>query len=599
MVANRKKNRSLTTTIFLLIVAYLLLVWLPLSRIGSSQNKHPNPTPINKKLPSKDTIHLSEATERYPVTSYIPLPTSPSTIPRIQYDFPKESRKDRKQRIKRQEAVKKAFMYSWNGYKDHAWLRDEVSPKSGRYQDSFSGWGATLVDSLDTLIIMGLDDEFQLAVEALDQIDFSTTFSDQVNVFEIVIRYMGGLIAANDLTNGKYPILIRKAEELGDMIFNAFDTHNRMPQMRWEWAKSAQGEEIKPSEVTSLAELGSLTVEFTRLSQLTGNPKYFDAVQRITNELDRSQMTTRLPGLWPVSINADELTFDRSEFTLGGAADSTYEYLPKEHILLGGQTDQYRDMYTNAIESIKKNMLFRAMTKEEDRQVLFTANNRVMKGGLMKFQYVQEHLKCFLGGTVGLAAKIFNRTEDIAIARGLTDGCVWAYDQMPTGIMPESMIYTPCEDMNHCPWDESRWYGDVLGQPMKSRGHLERAQRLVEDEGIPPGVVQFQDPSYKLRPEAVESVFIMYRITGDRSLQDTAWRMFQSIDKATRTKYGHSAIEDVRNPLPQLSDKMESFWLAETLKYFYLIFSAPDHISLDDYVLSTEAHPFKRPSENA
>ena len=77
----------------------------------------------------------------------------------------------------------------------------------------------------------------------------------------------------------------------------------------------------------------------------------------------------------------------------------------------------------------------------------------------------------------------------------------------------------------------------------------------------------------------------MYRITGDKSLQDAAWRMFQNIDKATRTKYGHSAIEDVSNPDSELSDKMESFWLAETLKYLYLIFSEPDLISFDDYVL--------------
>ena len=77
----------------------------------------------------------------------------------------------------------------------------------------------------------------------------------------------------------------------------------------------------------------------------------------------------------------------------------------------------------------------------------------------------------------------------------------------------------------------------------------------------------------------------MYRITGDKSLQDSAWRMFKNIDKATRTKFGHSSINDVRHSKPKHQDKMESFWLAETLKYLYLIFSEPDHISLDDYVL--------------
>lgn len=77
----------------------------------------------------------------------------------------------------------------------------------------------------------------------------------------------------------------------------------------------------------------------------------------------------------------------------------------------------------------------------------------------------------------------------------------------------------------------------------------------------------------------------MYRITGDKSLQDAAWRMFLNIEKSTRTKYGHSAIEDVRDPLSHMDDKMESYWLAETLKYLYLIFSEPDVISLDEYVL--------------
>jgi mannosyl-oligosaccharide alpha-1,2-mannosidase len=180
---------------------------------------------------------LNSATERYPVTSYIPLPTSPSSIPKIQHDFPPESRPERKARIKKQKAIKEAFMHSWNGYKDHAWMRDEVSPQTGGYQDSFSGWGATLVDSLDALIIMGLDDELELALEALNQIDFTTTRSAEVNVFEIIIRYMGGFLAAHDLSHGKHPILLRKAEELGEMIFNAFDTHNRMPQMRWDWSK--------------------------------------------------------------------------------------------------------------------------------------------------------------------------------------------------------------------------------------------------------------------------------------------------------------------------------------------------------------------------
>jgi mannosyl-oligosaccharide alpha-1,2-mannosidase len=80
----------------------------------------------------------------------------------------------------------------------------------------------------------------------------------------------------------------------------------------------------------------------------------------------------------------------------------------------------------------------------------------------------------------------------------------------------------------------------------------------------------------------------LYRITGDPSLQDAAWRMFEAIDNATRTEYAHSAIADVTIPKGQETEKLdqcESFWTAETLKYFYLIFSEPDIVSLDAYVL--------------
>ena len=78
----------------------------------------------------------------------------------------------------------------------------------------------------------------------------------------------------------------------------------------------------------------------------------------------------------------------------------------------------------------------------------------------------------------------------------------------------------------------------------------------------------------------------MYRITGDTTLQDAGWRMFQNIVKHTTTEYGNAGLRDVRDAdTARKEDKMESFWFAETLKYFYLLFSAPDLISLDDYVL--------------
>lgn len=69
--------------------------------------------------------------------------------------------------------------------------------------------------------------------------------------------------------------------------------------------------------------------------------------------------------------------------------------------------------------------------------------------------------------------------------------------------------------------------------------------------------------------------------------------MFDTIVKHTITDIAHAALDDCTIPKPTKSDRMESFWFAETLKYFYLIFSEPDVVSLDEYVLNTEAHPFR------
>jgi mannosyl-oligosaccharide alpha-1,2-mannosidase len=72
-----------------------------------------------------------------------------------------------------------------------------------------------------------------------------------------------------------------------------------------------------------------------------------------------------------------------------------------------------------------------------------------------------------------------------------------------------------------------------------------------------------------------------------------AWNMFESIVAQTRTEFGFSSIDDVTNTSPTKMDTMESFWIAETLKYFYLLFEDPNVVSLDDFVFNTEAHPFR------
>ena len=286
--------------------------------------------PVNPELDG-GKFRWQDVPVHYPVEALISLPTGrPAPIPRIQHQAKHEDEDTKAIRLQRLAAVKEAFQHAWNGYKQNAWMADEVGPLSGERHNPFGGWAASLVDALDTLWIMDMKEDFVEAVQAIEQIDFTSTEEAKLNIFETTIRYMGGFLGAYDLSGGEYPILLTKAKELGEMLLVAFDTPNRMPVMRFQWKKARDGEKQEAGTNVLVAEIGSLTLEFTRLSQITGDGRYFDAVQRIMDQFDQQQMKTRLPGMWPVVVNAKGLDFwNHSDYTIGAMADSLYEYLPK------------------------------------------------------------------------------------------------------------------------------------------------------------------------------------------------------------------------------------------------------------------------------
>jgi mannosyl-oligosaccharide alpha-1,2-mannosidase len=383
-----------------------------------------------------------------------------------------------------------------------------------------------------------------------------------------------------------------------------------------------------------VSELGSLSLEFTRLSQLTGEPKYYDAIARISNVLADAQNTTKLPGMWPVSIDAATPSFaDDNFFTLGGMSDSLYEYFPKHYLLLGGLLSQPKQLYESFIEVAKQHLFFKiynpknqALLVSGDIRNLGRNENHLIPRG--------QHLTCFTGGMVGLASKIFNRPQDLQTAEELTQGCIWAYDSAPNGIAPEVFTVLPCpspSSTSSCSWDDTVWHDAIkssYGPPSRTTPDI---QKIISERRVWKGIVGVDDRRYILRPEAIESVFLMWRITGKREYQDAAWRMFQAVEKVSRTEVAAAAIADItvtggpseKEESPgtehrkrdagkeeeerqdgntggtgvraQQMDSMESFWLAETLKYFYLCFEEWDVVSLDEWVLNTEAHPLRRP----
>lgn len=554
----------------------------------------------NQEEDTVSKIHWKKQKEHFPVPSdsIIQLPTGkPKAIPKIQHNFPDESATEKVDREKKLGIIKTTFEYSWAGYKKNAWMHDQLSPVSGSFTDPFGGWGATLVDSLDTLWMMGLKSEFEEATKAVADIDFTTSIRNDIPVFETVIRYLGGLIAAYDLGGSKYRILLDKAVELAEVLIGAFDTPNRMPQTFYLWKPTFASQPHRANTRVVLAEIGSLSVEFTRLAQITKEAKYYDAIARITNEFEMWQNNTRLPGLWPKKVDAsgckksdapilypieppmqrgskhrqnsykdsdfaesspetfsdgeaakkagmekhqiktgtgngllDEVEDDErpssrisktpldkrqllddapdqdslmpkvdckpqglssppfaseEEFTLGGQADSIYEYLPKEYLLLGGLAPEYQSMYELSAEATKKYLIYRPMIPDEKRKILF-AGQVATSGNLddpddVKLTAEGTHLTCFIGGMMGTAAKIFKREDDLEIAKQLTDACVWAYESTSTGIMPETFITLPCEDRAHCPWNETR-YWEELDPFRATRGPKEKEHQAILDE---------------------------------------------------------------------------------------------------------------------
>lgn len=577
----RLKAGLLIAALAIYVFLYSLLNLLSLSSSEEVLFTTKNPTTCPRFSVAHPYVPLNSTWRdlpmRHEASPLLQLPTSrPKRLRSVQYQFPRDYELSETQQHRRK-VIKDVFIRSWNSYKETAWLKDELKPISGKFNDRYGGWAATLVDNLDTLWIMNLTTEFHEAVDAALSIDFGNPehfTEDRISVFETTIRHLGGFISAYEMTDCADLRILNKATELGDLLYASFDTPHRVPGTWWSPRKALAGEvQLTTGDDNILANAASLTMEFTRLSQLTGDMRYFSAVQNITDGLAEQQNKTKRPGMWPQRFDPMKFDFTVGErYSLGAESDSAYEYLLKMILLLGNNdpAPQYEAMYEYAMDTAIKELIFRPMTAD---------NSSVLLAGKTDpdFRPQSEHLACFTGGMFALGGRILDNDTHLDIGRRLTEGCSWAYQATPTGIAPENWNVIKCDSTAECEWNEKLW-NDLGGSPL-----------------LPKGFTGVEDPRYHLRPEALESMFYMYRISGDTKYQDMAWDMFESIVKETETHFANAKLFSVLLENGPHIDEMESFWMAEALKYMYLLFSDPHTISLDDYVLSTEAHPFRIP----
>ncbi|KAM0279428.1 hypothetical protein ACHAQH_004588 [Verticillium albo-atrum] len=545
--SSRRARHTLITLAAFTLIYILLLRDPPIHNETKLLRQHMNADPLPHTL-VKSSFDWSSVTFAHPLQPLNP-PAPPlrtrrsATVPRIQHSFSAEPRAAAILRESRRQQVRDAFARDWQHYRARAWMKDAVNPVSGTGKDQFSGWAATLVDSLDTLWIMGFRDEFDEAVDAVAKIDFGTSTHGRVNVFETTIRYLGGLLAAYDLSGRD--VLLAKAVELGNMLLAGFNTPDGLPVDFISFERAKTGEGLAVEQWVVSASPGSLSLEMTRLSQITGDLRYHEAVTRLMRLFEEQQMKTRLPGLWPmwISMSSKDLS-GRDEFTLGGGADSLFEYLPKMYALLGGD-GMYAEMTKRFMKTAEETMFFRPMVPEQ-ADILISANARVAEDGTVTRDSESEHLTCFIGGTFALAGRLLRQPAQVETGVKLARGCAYAYGVFASGMMPERYNMVPCATES-CAWDEALWEAHRVTEQQAWKG------------GLPGGFTTAKDPRYILRPEAIESVFVSYRLTGDVALLETAWAMFEAVANGTLAEFGHAAVKDVTMPPGELvqEDYME------------------------------------------
>lgn len=484
--------------------------------------------------------------------------------------------------------IREAMRHSWNSYRQYSWGYDMLKPRA-KAPDHWFNLGLTIVDGADTLIMMGLQNE---AGQAIDWIENELKFDSHnanSNCFELTIRILAGLLSTYHLS-GREKIK-DQATKMGDILLHCYDTESKIVPYSDIDLSTNHAHPPTWNPHSSLSEVASIQLEFRYLSQITKNPIYEDTTFE-TNILLHNLTSTRTLKLLPMYINPRTSRLEESIITLGARADSYYEYLLKQYMQTGIKWLEHD--YLDSVDAMAT-YLFRHTNGMKNYTYIAEMDYSSDKENI-RYTNKMDHLVCFLPGTLALgyyhysplAAELrlkhlletpshkLNSRYDahLRMAQDLARTCFHMYSDMGTGLAPEIANFVHSQNPD-----------DPL---TTSQPELQ---------------VSSQSAHNILRPEFVESLFYLYHITGYNVYRLQGEMVFNAFEKYCRIPSGYTPISDVRQKptddrqIEQLQngapDRMESFWLSETLKYLYLLFCDDRHIVgtlLNNYVFNTEGH---------
>jgi len=303
--------------------------------------------------------------------------------------------------------------WAWREYREHAWGKDQIKPLSGGFE-SFPlknhHLGLSLIEALDTLWVMGLDDEFSQGVEWVKhELDFDV--DGEVSVFETSIRLVGGLLSAFHACGD--PALLSKARDCADRLLPSFAASpigipHRFVNLR---TGALRGVETNP------AETGTFIPEFGFLSRATGDDRYRKAAKRaLVSMFERRSKI----GLLADSIDCMTGEWKSRRATIGPPSDSYYEYLWDGWDLLADR--DCLSMYRTCTAAILRHQPRRIGGRLWFVDVDFETGERI--------NWDQDELASFYGGLLGQGGAM---REGAAYTRS------WADVQKRYGVLPEEI----------------------------------------------------------------------------------------------------------------------------------------------------------------